>query len=181
MASNRQTCETSWRAPVNQLVGYNILFFSLLLIPQSGTVCGASRYVQVNKQKNEKSGRLVQNKPTVYLEFRDAEPTSSTEQNKTQKIQLLLHNNTRWPIYYYMYTSGSERRGVIMLYSVEVEEEKGKRVYEVRGGHTLIAQKLPSGKSISFAVLREHLTQGNRICFYCCSLPQRQKTIRTAR
>jgi hypothetical protein len=103
--------------------------------------------------------KLNRNLPSVYLTFKEFVPKTMGAY-PSQGARLVLHNNTRWPIYYGEFAEESLPGDAPVIYEIELRD--GRR--EERGHtDTVWTRKLMPGKTISFVVPKEDFPKRSEI------------------
>ncbi|MDT7540602.1 MAG: hypothetical protein QOE33_506 [Acidobacteriota bacterium] len=123
-----------------------ILFsFSCTLI-----LCGGHSHAQ----------KIIKSQPSVYLTFQGFVKKTANDAYPSEGARLVLHNNTRWPIYYSEWLERTPTGDVAMIYNIVSEEgcpEQRSHVDVITKG------KLRSGGSVSFTVPREDFPKNSKI------------------
>jgi hypothetical protein len=103
--------------------------------------------------------KLNTKRPSVFLSFGEFVKKTADVAYPSEGARLVLHNNTRWPIYYqknYDPTAGAAS----IIYIIELED--GKR--DVRNRVDVVSTgKLMPGKTLSFVVPRRDFPRGSEI------------------
>jgi hypothetical protein len=100
--------------------------------------------------------KLNRNRPGVYITFKEFVKKTADENNPQEGARLVLHNNTRWPIYYHEESERALPGDVAMAYKAQQEDGR----YEWLGHIDVVfTSKLMPGKSVSFTVPRENFPE----------------------
>jgi hypothetical protein len=104
--------------------------------------------------------KINRNRPSVFLTFKEFVKETADEASPSKGARLVLHNNTRWPIYYRAWLDRTLPGDVAMCYVIE--QENGSRALR---GHVEVVTttKLSPGKSVSFTVPQEDFLMNSLI------------------
>jgi hypothetical protein len=98
--------------------------------------------------------------PWRYLTFQGFVKKTASEAHPSEGARLVLHNNTRWPIYYGKWLEPTLPRDVAMGYVMELEDG----CFAVRRHVDVVTTgRLSPGKAVSFTVPREDFSKISRI------------------
>jgi hypothetical protein len=105
--------------------------------------------------------KLNRNRPGVYLTFKEFVKKTASEAYPSEGARLVLHNNTRWPVYYGEWLEPTLPGDVAMIYTIEMVEDGCSVIRR----HTDIVTKgkLMPGGSVSFTVPREDFPKNSVI------------------
>src|SRR5215208_2120158 len=99
-------------------------------------------------------------RPGVYLTFKEFVKKTAGEAYPSQGARLVLHNNTRWPIYYGRWYETTLPGDAAMIYNIEQRDgcpELRRHVEQVAD------VKLLPGRAVSFTVPREDFPEGSSL------------------
>src|SRR2546421_612987 len=91
--------------------------------------------------------KLNRNRPGVYITFKEIVEKTADENNPREGARLVLHNNTRWPIYYREESERALPSDVAMAY--EAQQEDGRYEWQGHIDVEFTSKEMP-GKSVSF-------------------------------
>jgi hypothetical protein len=96
----------------------------------------------------------------VYLTFQRFVKQTADDAYPSQGARLILHNNTRWPIYYGKWFEAVLPGDVAMIYNIEQEDGA---VALRRHVEVVASGKLLPGKTVSFTVPQEDFLKNSEI------------------
>jgi hypothetical protein len=102
--------------------------------------------------------KLNSKRPSVYITFEDFDEKTQGA-HPSQGARLLLHNNTRWPVHYYMHYDPVIAAGQI-AYVIELADgQRDERTYS----GVILGGKLMPGKTLTLVVPRGNFPKGSQI------------------
>jgi hypothetical protein len=110
--------------------------------------------------KTTQGQKIDRQHPGVYLTFQRFVKKTADEAYPTEGARLVLHNNTRWPIFYGKWIEPVLPRDIAMAYMIETEAgcfAGGRHVDVVTSG------LLSPGRTVSFTVPRGDFPKNTRI------------------
>src|SRR3982750_4299374 len=69
-----------------------------------------------------KGQKIDRDRPSVYLTFKEFVKKTASETHPSQGARLVLHNNTRWPIYYGKWFDQTLPGDVPLIYIIEMRD-----------------------------------------------------------
>jgi len=116
-------------------------------------------FVLAGSMTASQAQKIDKKRPSLYITFGEFVKKTADVAYPSEGARLVLHNNTRWPIYYrkdYDPTAG----GASIIYIIELED--GKR--DVRNHVDVVStSKLMPGKTLRFVVPRRDFPRGSEI------------------
>jgi hypothetical protein len=106
--------------------------------------------------------KIDRKRPGVYITFKEFVKKTAAEVNPMEGARLVLHNNTRWPIYYGTWYEPVLPGDVAMIYNIQMAENG---CYDIRMHVDVVnrGNKLLPGKTVSFTVPRGDFPKGSNI------------------
>jgi hypothetical protein len=105
--------------------------------------------------------KINRSQPSVYLTFKEFVKRTASEAHPSEGARLVLHNNTRWPVYYGEWLESTLPGDAALIYNIEMAEDgcfvPRRHIDVVTKG------KLMPGRSVSFTVPREDFPKGSLI------------------
>lgn len=123
--------------------------------------CIVSAITAQRRKQQSSIGRLVANKPTVYITFKGVVSEAKGTGPNEQRFRLELHNNTKWTLSCYLVPQPISPGDSAVMYQATAVD--GARVIHRSTSDVLIPKPIESGKSVSFSVPSEHLAKGYQI------------------
>jgi hypothetical protein len=106
-------------------------------------------------------GQKINSKhPGVYLTFQRFVEKTASEAYPSEGARLVLHNNTRWPIYYGKWLEPALPGDIAMIYNLELEDGS---IALRRHVEVVTSGKLLPGTTVSFTVPREDFPKSSKI------------------
>lgn len=103
--------------------------------------------------------KIDRNRPSVFIRFGEFLKNTADVKHPSEGARLVLHNNTRWPIYYEKNYDPAVGAGSV-IYVIELEN--GER--DVRTRIDVVSKgKVMPGKTLSFLVPRREFPSGSEI------------------
>ncbi len=148
-------CRTAW------IIAAILVFFTGDL---------ASSLAQKDSQ-TKPTARIQKDKPTTYITFEHLGFRKPEYVNESDKgVWLRVHNNSQWSIFFRAHGVSKNRGDVGLFYEIESTGKRPCNEIPVpyASDHLSSVFELPSGKSATFSVPREHLADdlAIRVRFY---------------
>lgn len=119
--------------------------------------------------------KINSTKPGVYLSFKEYTENTPSAENDSVGVRLILHNNTRWTIFYTRLMQSSLPKDVPVSYIIELTT--GCRV-ERFTTDVIMTSKIMPGKTVSFVVPKSEFSVGSKVYveFFYSWEPRLKKT-----
>ena len=124
-----------------------------------------SSFAFTQKSSSIKGGRLNKEKPSIYITFVKTEKKTPLYVNEGEdRIWLRVHNNIRWNISIPSSAANKGYGDFSPFYEIEpIEDGITDIPVGHRAGHFSGTTVLPSGRSMTFSIPKEHLAENLRI------------------
>jgi hypothetical protein len=124
---------------------------------RGGLVCGL---VLCGWGGDSHAQKIDGSRPGVYLTFKEYVKRAPRESTPQEGARLVLHNNTRWPIYFGEWIEPALSGDVAVMYVIEQDDGR----LEIRRHVDVVTEgRVMPGKSVSFTAPREDFPEKGSI------------------